>query len=126
MYGLILAVLLLVAFLLIVGVLLQAGTGGGLAAMGGGSSTDSFVGGRQATTILTKGTWWLGGIFLFLSMVLAGMNTRTTAPRSVLEGAAPTVPVPVAPPPAQLPLETGGQDVGAVPGGGSTVPDSGN
>ena len=122
MYGVILAVLLLVAILLIAAVLLQAGTGGGLAAMGGGASTDSFLGGRQATTILTKATWWLGGAFLFLSMVLAGMNTRTSTPRSVLEGATPTVPAPVAPPPTLLPLETG---AGATPVGGA-VPDSGN
>jgi preprotein translocase subunit SecG len=125
MYGVILSVLLLVAILLIVSVLLQAGTGGGLAAMGGGASTESFLGGRQATTILTKATWWLGGTFLFLSMVLAGMNTRSATPRSVLEGATPTLPAPVAPPPAvQLPLE-GGQDLGTgAPGG--VVPDSGD
>jgi preprotein translocase subunit SecG len=123
MYGVILAVLLLVAILLITAVLLQAGTGGGLAAMGGGASTDSFLGGRQATTILTKATWWLGGIFLFLSMVLAGMNTRTSIPRSVLEGTTPTVPAPVAPPPARLPLET---ETGATPPGGGAVPDSGD
>ncbi len=123
MYGVIFAVLLLVAVLLIVAVLLQAGTGGGLAAMGGGASTDSFLGGRQATTILTKATWWLGGAFLFLSMVLAGMNTRTSTPRSVLEGATPTVPAPVAPPPTQLPLETG---AAATPPGGGAVPDSGD
>ena len=125
MYGVILAVLLLVAFTLIAAVLLQAGTGGGLAAMGGGASTDSFLGGRQATTILTKATWWLGGVFLFLSMVLAGMNTRTSAPRSVLEGATPTLPSPVAPPPPQLPLEIGGQEAEAAPPGGGAVPDSG-
>lgn len=122
MYGVILAVLLLVAILLIGSVLLQAGTGGGLAALGGGASTDSFLGGRQATTILTKATWWLGGVFLFLSMVLAGMNTKTST-RSVLEGVTPTVPSPVAPPPIQLPLETG---TGATPPAGGAVPDSGN
>jgi preprotein translocase subunit SecG len=121
MYGVILAVLLVVSAVLIVGVLLQAGTGGGLAAMGGGSSTDSFMGGRQATTILTKATWWLGGVFLFLSMVLAGMNTRSSGPTSVLDGASPTMPAPVAPPPAQLPLE----GVTTPPTGGA-VPDSGN
>ncbi len=123
MYGVILAVLLLVAILLIAAVLLQAGTGGGLAAMGGGASTDSFLGGRQATTILTKATWWLGGVFLFLSLVLAGMNTRTSTPRSVLEGATPMVPAPVAPPPTQLPLETG---AGATPPVSGAEPDSGN
>ncbi|NIN11543.1 MAG: preprotein translocase subunit SecG [Gemmatimonadales bacterium] len=103
MYTLLLAVLVLTAVLLVGAVLLQAGTGGGLAAMGGGASTDTFLGGRQAATILTKSTWWLGGIFLGLSLILAGLSTRSSAPRSVLEGEQ-TVPVPIAPPP-QLPLD---------------------
>ena len=67
-------------------VMLQAGKGGGLAAMGGGASTDSFFGGRQATTILTKMSWWCGGIFLGISLVLSAMSASTGAPRSVLEG----------------------------------------
>ena len=78
-------------------VLLQAGKGGGLAAMGGGASTDSFFGGRQATTILTKMSWWCGGIFLGISLVLSGMSASTAAPRSVLEGLE-------APSPIQLPI----------------------
>jgi preprotein translocase subunit SecG len=66
--------------------------------MGGGASTDSFFGGRQATTILTKMSWWCGGIFLGLSLVLSGMSTGTGAPRSVLEGQVE------APSPVTLPL----------------------
>ncbi len=102
MYTFLLILLILDAFVLATVVLLQAGKGGGLAAVGGGAPTDTFLGGRQATTILTKLSWWCGGIFLFLSLLLAGMSGRT-APRSVLEGQfAP--PAPVAPLP--LPLET--------------------
>ncbi len=78
-------------------VLLQAGKGGGLAAMGGGASTDSFLGGRQATTILTKMSWWCGGIFLGLSLVLSAMSASSTTPTSVLEGQVE------APRPVQLP-----------------------
>ena len=62
MFTFFLIILILVSIALAVAVLLQAGTGGGLAAMGGGASTDSFLGGRQAATILTKSTWWLGGV----------------------------------------------------------------
>ena len=112
MYAFLLIVMILVCLILVVTVLLQAGTGGGLAAMGGGASTDSFLGGRQATTILTKATWWLGGIFLVLAMILAGMSTRSSAPRSVLEGQQPTIPAPIAPP-VQLPLETAGDEGGS-------------
>jgi preprotein translocase subunit SecG len=99
-----LIILILDAFVLVAAVLLQAGTGGGLAAMGGGASTDTFMGGRQAATILTRGTWWLGGIFLGLALVLAGMSTRTAVPRSVLDTQQQMAPAPIAPPP-QLPLD---------------------
>jgi preprotein translocase subunit SecG len=81
MFGFILTVLILDALLLSVVVLLQAGQGGGLASLGGGGGTESFVGGRQAVTILTRATWWLGGVFLFLSLILSVFSARqsTTA-----------------------------------------------
>jgi preprotein translocase subunit SecG len=104
MFTVLLILLLIVAVLLVVAVLLQAGTGGGLAAMGGGSSTDSFFGGRQATTILTRSTWWLGGIFLGLSLILAGMSTRSSAPRSVLDTEQQQAPPTPVVPQGQLPL----------------------
>src|SRR5690606_40292473 len=47
-------------------VLLQAGKGGGLAAMGG-VGTETFIGGRQAATILTKASWVMGGLFMALA-----------------------------------------------------------
>jgi preprotein translocase subunit SecG len=56
-------------------VLLQAGQGGGLASLGGGGS-DAYVGGRQAVTILTKATWWTGGVFLALSLLLSVMSSN--------------------------------------------------
>ncbi len=114
--GILIAILLLVSILLMVVVLLQAGTGGGLAAMGGGASTDTFFGGRQAVTILTKASWWLGGIFLFLALVLAGLSARGSTPTSVLDAEPVSAPTPVAPP-AQLPL-----DVEPAPAGEATPP----
>lgn len=102
-FTILLALLVLICCFLVITVLLQAGTGGGLAAMGGGASTDTFLGGRQATTILTKASWWLGAIFLVVSLFLTGMSSRQSAPRSVLESE-PTMPAPVAPP-AALPLD---------------------
>ena len=70
MFALLLTLLILDALLLSVVVLLQAGQGGGLASLGG-ATTDTVLGGRQAVTILTKATWWCGGIFLALSLVLS-------------------------------------------------------
>lgn len=114
MYSFLLILLVLDCFVLIGAVLLQAGTGGGLAAMGGGASTDTFLGGRQAATILTKATWWLGGIFLALALMLAGMRTRTAVPRSVLDTQQQTAPAPIAPPP-QIPLDVEPQGQQAPP-----------
>ncbi|HLB37078.1 MAG TPA: preprotein translocase subunit SecG [Gemmatimonadales bacterium] len=100
MFTFLLILLILDSIVLAVVVLLQAGQGGGLASLGGGASTDTFLGGRQAVTILTKLSWWCGGIFLGLSLILAGVGARGAAPRSVLEQQAPA-PMPVAPLPLQ-------------------------
>lgn len=70
MHTLLVILLVLDALLLSVVVLLQAGQGGGLASLGGGAS-DAYLGGRQAVTILTKATWWTGGIFLAIALVLS-------------------------------------------------------
>jgi preprotein translocase subunit SecG len=78
--------LVLDALVLFPAVLLQAGKGGGLATQfGGTSSTDSFVGGREAATLLTKASWWCGGVFLFLCFVLSLMSAGGAAPRSLTE-----------------------------------------
>src|SRR5258705_14024061 len=103
MYGILVGILILDSLILAVAVLLQAGQGGGLATMGGGAGTETIMGGRQATTLLTKVTWWTAGIFLFLSLVLTFMTQSATQVRSVLEGQGQN-PTPVAPTP--LPLET--------------------
>src|SRR5881409_848961 len=103
MYGILVGILILDALILATAVLLQAGQGGGLATMGGGAGTETIMGGRQATTLLTKVTWWTAGIFLSLALVLTFMSQAGTQVRSVLEGQGQT-PTPVAPTP--LPIET--------------------
>jgi preprotein translocase subunit SecG len=110
MFVFLIVLLVIDAAILMTVVLLQSGKGGGLAAMGGGASTDSFLGGRQAVTLLTKMSWWTGGIFLGLSLVLAAMSSRTASPRSVLEGQI-QAPAPVQTTPLPLnvePAPTGG------------------
>src|SRR5712664_246372 len=103
MYGILVGILILDSLILATAVLLQAGQGGGLATMGGGAGTETIMGGRQATTLLTKVTWWTAGIFLFLSLVLTFMSTSRTQVRPLLEGQG-QAPTPVAPKP--LPIET--------------------
>lgn len=93
MYGFLLAVLVLDGIFLGVVILLQSGKGGGLAAMGGGaasSMTEGVLGGRQATTLLTRATWTAGTLFMVLSLVLSIMSSRTSQPESVIrEGLQP-------------------------------------
>ena len=137
-YNILIAILILDAVILVAAILLQSGKGGGLAASFGGasSSPDAFVGIRQAGTILTRATWWCGGIFLGLSFLLQVMSTRSRAPRSILEdtfgtpapAAAPALPGNAAPAPPAIPLEPAPSAPGAVaPGaapttGGATPP----
>jgi preprotein translocase subunit SecG len=113
-YGLFITILVIVAFLLIAVVLLQSGKGGGMAASfgGSGSSSDAVFGTRQAGNILTKASWWLGGIFLALSFFLQIASTRRTAPASVLDQTfgrpaqtAPATTAPGTPAAPALPLE---------------------
>ncbi|MDR0788490.1 MAG: preprotein translocase subunit SecG [Gemmatimonadota bacterium] len=96
MYYFLLVLLLLDSLLLVTVVLLQAGKGGGLAAMGtAGAGTDSLFGSRQATTILTKATWWTGGIFLALAFTLSLLSGRSAQTDSILRTGvqAPAAPV---------------------------------
>lgn len=108
MYGLLLAILVLDGLFLGVVILLQSGKGGGLAAMGGGASTmtEGILGGRQATTMLTRATWISGSLFMVLALILAIMSSRTAQPDSVIreglqptqqQGAPATTPEPVLP-----------------------------
>src|SRR6266513_1813900 len=102
MYSFLLILLTLDALILTTAVLLQAGQGGGLASLGGGAGTEQFMGGRQATTLLTKITWWCAGIFLFVSLMLAVLSAHSAAPLPVL-ARGPPAPGPVPPTPLPLP-----------------------
>src|SRR5687767_12101601 len=139
LYTILLVVLVIDAIVLIGAILLQSGKGGGLAANFGGasSSPDAFVGIRQAGTILTKATWWCGGIFLGLAFVLQIMSTRTSAPRSVLEdtfgapapAATPALPGNAAPAAPAIPLEpapTAGTGGATTPTPAAPAPATGN
>src|SRR3989475_5303461 len=84
MYGILVAILILDALILATAVLLQAGQGGGLAPLGGGAGTQKIMGGRPATTLLTKVTGWTAGIFPFLPLVLTFISTSGQQVPSVL------------------------------------------
>lgn len=129
-FSLLIGVLVLVSIVLIAAVLLQSGKGGGVAASFGGvsSSADAFIGQRQAGNLLTKVSWWGGGLFLFLAFVLQIMSSRASAvPESVLDrlsrqpaapaagkGASPTAPA--------APLEPATPKTAAPPAAPSPTP----
>ena len=98
LYGLILTLLVLDGLLLATVVLLQAGQGGGLASLGGGT-TDLVLGGRQAVTLLHTLSWWTGGIFLALSLVLSLLAPGGASGNSNVQQRLRNTPAPVAPAP---------------------------
>jgi preprotein translocase subunit SecG len=108
MYTFLLIVLVIVSFAVIAAVLLQSGKGGGLAASFGGasSSSDSLIGTRQAGNLLTRVSWWGGGVFLFLAFVLQLMSVRTRTPKSILDA-------PLTQTPASAPATKGQAPAGA-------------
>ncbi len=128
-YGLLLALHLIICVTLILVVLLQSGKGGGLAgAFGGmGGAGQTLFGGRGAATFLSKATSVLGVAFMTTSLVLALLSGTHNAPKSVLrEGQINTG---AAPPPAgeQAPMQLPGQGGGGssaqpAPGGQSAPP----
>jgi preprotein translocase subunit SecG len=97
LYTFLVILLILDSIVLVAAILLQSGKGGGLAASFGGatSAADSLIGTRQAGNLLTKASWWCGGIFLLLAFVLQIASTRTRVPASVLDK--PLTNVPAAP-----------------------------
>ena len=105
LYTFLLVLLVIDCVVLMLAILLQSGKGTGLAASFGGasSSPDALIGIRQAGNLLTKASWWGGGIFLGLCFILQIMSTHTSAPRSVLEKGLTTQPQNVATPPTSAP-----------------------
>ncbi|NCZ96231.1 preprotein translocase subunit SecG [bacterium] len=77
-----LGVNILVCILLTLLVLMQKPRSEGLGAAFGGSFTDSIFG-AQTSDVLTKGTIWLGAIFMVLTLILALLysHRQTAGPK---------------------------------------------
>lgn len=116
------ALLAIDSVLLVAAILLQAGKGGGLAATFGGasSSADAIMGTRQAGNLLTKASWWCGGLFIGLAFVLSLTSSRRTAPRSILDQTFTVPPAPVAPPAAATQPGSNVLPIQALPSGQDT------
>lgn len=98
-YRILITLLAIDSVILIAAVLLQAGKGGGLAASFGGvtSSADAILGTRQAGNLLTKISWWCGGLFLGLAFLISLTGSRRNQPRSILDQTFTTPPAQTAP-----------------------------
>ena len=79
-----LGVNLLVCILLTLLVLMQKPRSEGLGAAFGGNFTDSIFG-AQTSDVLTKGTIWLGGIFMTLTLVLGVLYSHRQADQSDIQ-----------------------------------------
>ena len=100
LYAFLLIVLVLDGIFLGIIILLQPGKGGGLAAVGGGAAmTEGLLGGRQATTVLTRATWAAGTAFMVLSLVLSILSSRAQQPESVIQVQSPATAPSAAPQP---------------------------
>lgn len=91
-----------ICLFLVLAVLLQAGKGGGLAgSIGGGMASSSVLGGRTASTFLTKATAILATAFMMSCLVQSvafqtGSSSPTTATQRVMEeGSLQVVPTPL-------------------------------
>lgn len=119
MYGVLLALHIIICFALIVVVLLQSGKGGGLAGGAFGGTAQTVFGGRGATDFMTRATMVLGAAFFLTSLVLALMSSGGSNQRSLLQEAARKASTNA---PAQLPAQPGQQAPGATPQTPATTP----
>ncbi|HEX7981233.1 MAG TPA: preprotein translocase subunit SecG [Gemmatimonadaceae bacterium] len=124
MYTFLLVLLILDSLVLIAAILLQSGKGSGLSASFGGvsSSADSLLGTRQAGNLLTKASWWGGGLFLFLALVLSVASTQRRAPKSVLDQAFTQPTAPAAPATGAPPATSGAAGVPLTPAPSTAAP----
>jgi len=108
---------ILVCILLTLLVLMQKPRSEGLGAAFGGNFTDSIFG-AQTSDVLTKGTIWLGGIFMVLTLVLALLYShRQTGGNKLQEELSKPVPAAAtnAPSSATLPATAETNSTPAVP-----------
>ena len=130
MFTFLLIVQTLVAASLVAVILMQRSEGGGL---GVGGSSSGFMTARGAADFLTRATAVLGGLFIFLSILLAAIAGATTGAAKVDTSLVKQQPVPTNPVPAfgvrpVPPAETGGvpdkgqKAAGQLPANGNAPP----
>lgn len=94
---LLISLLVLVCVLMILTILMQRPKSEGLGAAFGGGLTDNLFG-AQTTTVLTKFTVWLGGLFFALTLLISVLQVRMTAGPTAVQKQLLKSPVPAATP----------------------------
>lgn len=92
-YGLLIALQIIVSALLVVSILLQSSKGGGLAGVAGGMGSSTVFGGRAAANFLQKATTVLATIFLLNCLVMALISGPATQQVSVTQQAVQSAPI---------------------------------
>jgi preprotein translocase subunit SecG len=89
-------VLVFICLLMILTILMQRPKSEGLGAAFGGGLTDNLFG-AQTTTVLTKFTVWLGGLFFVLTLVISVLHVKATVGQTSIQKLL-SVPAPVSSP----------------------------
>ena len=114
---------LLVCILLTLLVLMQKPRSEGLGAAFGGNFTDSIFG-AQTSDVLTKGTIWLGGIFMTLTLVLGVLYSHRQADQSDIKEQLSKPIAPISSPAATTISNTVTLTNGTITPASSTPPDA--
>lgn len=82
LFNLLIGLHVVVCVVLVLVVLLQSSKGGGLAGAFGGGGGQTMFGGQETATFLSKATTYLAVTFMILSLLLAFLSARRSAPGS--------------------------------------------
>lgn len=85
LYGILIALQMIISVLLVVAILLQSSKGGSLAGIAGGGMTSAVFGGRGAATFLSKATAILSAVFMLNCLLMAVISTNRTNATSVTQ-----------------------------------------
>ena len=88
-------VLVVVCLFMILAILMQRPKSEGLGAAFGGGLTDNLFG-AQTTTVLTKFTVWLGGLFFLLTLVISVLHVKASSGPTPIQKQLMKSPVPAA------------------------------
>lgn len=106
-YGILIALQMVISVLLVLSILLQSSKGGGLAGIAGGMMSSTVFGGRGAANFLTKATTVLATLFFLNCLGMAIITSKTDAVASVTQQSAAQQEAPASP----VPNIPGGQEM---------------